>query len=145
MLNKVRELDLGINIIFASKKIKNILKNTRRIIKRQKLPILEQANVIYEMKCKKCNTPISYIGETKRKLMERFKEHCSNSNIESNKSEPMTHAQQTHQNNSQNHWDIKILDRAFSDTDRKIKEAIQIKKLKPTLNRKYGITYIDIY
>ncbi|KAL9952415.1 hypothetical protein ACROYT_G039665, partial [Oculina patagonica] len=85
--------------------------------------------VVYHITCNDCGE--HYIGETARTLEKRLGEHQKQA----------TSAIQEHQSqaNHQIDWDgVKILDKESIDVKRKIKEAIHIRRQRPTLNRDGG-------
>ena len=85
--------------------------------------------VVYDITCNDCGE--HYIGETARTLEKRLGEHQKQT----------TSAIQEHQSQA-NHeidWEgVKILDKESVDVKRKIKEAIHIRRQRPTLNRDGG-------
>ena len=82
------------------------------------------------IQCNRCN--VQYIGETKRRLKDRFNEHCRTIDNPNNKSKPTTAAE--HFLSSPNHTanDIILIpiEKIFSNRDsiRKAREAFLIKK-----------------
>ena len=89
-----------------------------------------QQNVVYRASCPNENCQETYIGETQRRISERVKDHQGrdhNSNIH-------THALgKSHETINMNN--IEILSTAHRHNyNRKITEALLIKKLKPSLN-----------
>ena len=96
-------------------------------------------NVVYELTCIKCKQ--TYIGETKRNLHTRIKEHqraIERGDI--NISAMAQHYQEVHPSSSTPFpaFYVKILQRSNDHADRLIKEAIYIRKLKPNINRDLG-------
>ncbi len=96
-------------------------------------------NIIYEATCTTCNE--IYIGETKRFLHLRAREHLSNirnNNIQA--SALALHYHVVHPNTSipDIPFTIKVLEKAHDTADRKIREAIWIRKKRPTINRDNG-------
>ena len=101
-------------------------------------PNNKKCGVIYELMCDQ-NPKHKYIGETKRTLAERFKEH-------KNKDKPTAvgeHCQDTGHSFSQEN--AKILTREPNWTARKVKEAIYIKSKGPPINRDQGYQLAPIY
>ena len=82
-------------------------------------------NLIYMIQCNRCN--LQYIGETKRRLKDRFNEHRRTIDNPNSKSKPTTAAQ--HFISSPNHTanDIQLIpiEKVFSNRDsiRKAREA----------------------
>jgi hypothetical protein len=88
-----------------------------------------KSGVIYQVKCKTCKS--LYIGETARTLKKRLEEHKKSATSAINE-----HCSQT---GHQIDWDeVKIVGTESNWTKRKIKEAIAIRKSKPSLNRDQG-------
>ena len=99
----------------------------------------QSKNVIYQLECKVCNE--KYIGETKRKLHTRIKEHLRATQLGDMKSAFAEHFSKQHQNikNIPDYpFNTTIIERADNHTDRLIKEAIWIKKINPKINRDVG-------
>ena len=90
----------------------------------------ETKNLIYMIQCNRCN--LQYIGETKRRLKDRFKEHRRTIDNPNNKSKPTTAAE--HFLSSPNHIanDMRLIpiEKTFSNRDsiRKGREAFLIQK-----------------
>ena len=62
----------GIKVVYnLPKKLNTIIKTGKDL-----LPKERNTNVVYQLKCNDCNA--SYIGQTKRHLYTRIKEHCNN-------------------------------------------------------------------
>ncbi|XP_064610883.1 uncharacterized protein LOC135475069 [Liolophura sinensis] len=98
--------------------------------------------VVYQLKCS-CNN--SYIGETGRPLQTRIKEHQSSVQKLDSKSAISDHI---HENPSHNiNWNtVRTLNMNQPHwKKRKLQEAIQIKRLKPSLNRDHGIYLPSAY
>ena len=96
-----------------------------------------QSFVVYNYNCPSCGA--SYVGQTTRHYVERVREHLKadkNSHI-------YKHINDKSNNNCKelnNESAFKIIDKANSEFTLKIKEAIHIKWLKPTLNKqKYHV------
>ena len=87
-------------------------------------------NVVYYGKCPNEGCKDDYVGKTKRRIVERIKDH----NSKDNSSHLLKHARE----NSYTHvWEkvLHILDNNYqSNFKRKISESLFIKQLKPTLN-----------
>ena len=90
--------------------------------------------MVYRIPCGQCDRV--YIGETKRRLEERLKEHCADT--ASNLSAIAEHKQETgHRPDIDN---ISVLCLEDKVVERKVREAIAIKKeTNPTLNRDGGV------
>ena len=90
----------------------------------------ETKNLIYMIQCNRCN--LQYIGETKRRLKDRFNEHRRTIDNPNNKSKPTTAAE--HFLSSPNHTANDMLliptEKIFSNRDsiRKAREAFLIQK-----------------
>ena len=89
-----------------------------------------QSFVVYSYKCTSCGA--SYVGQTTRHCAERIKEHLTK-----DKNSHIYKHINTNDNCKQasNETSFKIIDRASTEYTLKIKEAIHIKWLKPTLNK----------
>ena len=90
---------------------------------------------MYHYNCPSCAA--SYVGQTTRHCSERFKEHLTSDK----KSHIFKHLQ-SNDNCKQinNESSFKIIDKANTEFTLKIKEAIHIQWLKPTLNtQKYHV------
>ena len=102
-------------------------------------------NVIYQLACNLCTHNNSiYIGETSKTAYKRLVEHwlaICNKNV--NLSSIAEHFNLYHNSHILSKdkplLSLKIIDRANNYTERKIKEAVWINKLKPTLNKNTGL------
>lgn len=96
---------------------------------KDRTPTEKKTGVVYDITCNDCGE--HYIGETARTLEKRLGEHQKQT----------TSAIREHQSQA-NHeidWEgVKILDKESVDVKRKIKEAIHIRRQRPTLNRDGG-------
>ena len=103
---------------------------------KDKTPKEQQTGIIYHIPCKSC--PGTYVGETARTLATRVEEHkkISSSAI---------HEHVSNTGHTINWADTKILEKDSNTHRRKIKEALCIKRLKPTLNRDQGLDLPPIY
>ena len=96
--------------------------------------------IYFILSCQQCSA--TYIGQTGRQLGQRIKEHKSSapSRIPSAVKEHSTEAHHTLD------WDnVKILDREDREFPHQVKEAIQIRKHSPTLNRDQGLEIPSVY
>ena len=106
------------------------------VIPKDKASDEEKSGVVYRYPCKGCDKV--YIGQTKRSLGDRIKEHCAKTT--SNQSALAEHSKNTgHELDTGNVtvlcWEDKLI-------PRKVREAIFIKKeLKPTLNRDGAVNF----
>ena len=91
----------------------------------------KQCGLLYSVKFKECNK--EYVGETARSLGTRFKEHTDGKHPNSAITE---HTQDTGHRYSIE--DVKVLNREDKLLPRKVREAINIHKRKPALNRDRG-------
>ena len=100
----------------------------------------DQTGVVYRIPCGGCDKV--YVGETKRSVGERIKEHTAK--IANNLSAVAEHHQKTgHEPDLDN---VKVLCREDKLLPRKVREAIFIKKeTSPTLNRDGGRELSKIY
>jgi len=97
---------------------------------------LEKTGIVYQITCSTCKK--IYIGETSRQLKKRLEEHRKTTN-----SAIKEHIDKT--GHIIDWHSIKILDQDQNTSNRKIKEAIYIRKLKPSLNRDQGLDLPPIY
>ena len=104
-------------------------------------PFEEQAGVVYEISCKDCSA--KYIGQTGRHLRERLKEHKRaterGNDLESGVAE--------HVANTGHHidWSANVLDKDLNQRRRLVREAISIRKNKPSMNREQGFELSRAY
>ena len=112
-----------------------IKRNMSNIIKLGKdhLDSLHNTHAVYQIKCLTC-PDLTYVGETKRQLMDRIKEHKKCTKIESVVSNHMVST--GHQFDWEN---VRILDREKDFKKRLISEMVHIKIAKNTINRKEDI------
>jgi hypothetical protein len=113
---------------------------------------LETYGAVYQMECTNCLTTgknITYIGETGRKVETRVKEHLRKINPNTQKlnneniSQVQIHDFENHKK-MESKWSISILKRAEKCQERKVYEAMLIRKMKPTLNKDQGLCIITI-
>jgi len=105
-----------------------------RFIKRgkDKIEPTMQNDVVYKINCQDCNS--SYVGQTKRKLGTRLKEHM----VDINKKNGILSVISNHilENNHEMNWNgAQILDIEPSFTKRIVSEMIHIKKQSKGLNK----------
>ncbi len=112
--------NLKVNVVFKSFKVGSYFSLKFRT------PFALSANVVYKYHCS-CDTNMFYIGKTKRHLVQRAKEHQTSGAI-------FNHNSVCNFCHSVNLSKFKIIDRANSDLELKIKEALHIKMLSPCLN-----------
>ena len=94
----------------------------------------QRSGVIYQLQCEDCDA--NYIGETARPLGKRESEHRSRSDS----------AVFEHTNTSDHSFGpSSVLDTEDNSLKRKVKEAINIKQLQPSLNRDNGYSLAPIY
>ena len=103
------------------------------------IPMEKRSRCVYQIKCSDC--PKSYIGQTGRQLSQRIKEHQSTapSRNPSAVYEPFWHTSL--------HWldNIKILNWEDREYPRHVREAIQIRRHAPQLNRDQGLENPSLY
>ena len=95
-----------------------------------------QINVVYKASCNRCNS--FYVGSTTRKLHTRIAEHLSGS--KSNESSIRRHMERCGST-----FTTSILTRERNATMLRIKEAIYIKKLQPSINKREELNNADIF
>ena len=92
-----------------------------------------QAGVVYRVNCKNCDK--FYIGETRRTIEKRMKEHKNGANgVQEKVSGLSQHLRQT--NHEANFDEVKVLHKERDYKKRKFKEALEIKKYKSNLLNK---------
>lgn len=97
---------------------------------------MKKCGVIYHIKCENCEG--DYVGETARQLDTRLKEHMSRTS-----SAIFEHCDSKgHKIKPEN---TKILNTEDNFWKRKVKEAIEIKQRKPSLNRDEGLELPRVY
>ena len=107
---------------------------------KDRLPTDHSTHVVYSIKCNTCEE--EYVGETMRALHVRCKEHRDAIRLDHpEKSAVAEHVLDS--NNEEPHeikWsEVTILDHAKHTRERKIREAFQIEKKHPGMNRDRGI------
>ena len=103
---------------------------------KDKTHTLKKCGVVYHVQCDKC--PADYIGETARPLDTRLKEHQSRSN-----SAIYEHCDNTGHCITPD--TTKVLVSEDHQMKRKVREAIEIKRRQPTLNRDGGLELPPVY
>jgi hypothetical protein len=105
---------------------------------KDKLPKESQCGVVYHIPCPDCKK--EYIGETARTLDIRFKEHTARKYSNSPLKE---HMEATgHKCSMQN---VKVIEKEDNWFRRRVKEAIHIRRSRPTVNRDAGMELPHIY
>ena len=118
-----------VRIVYTSFKIKNYFSLKCRTPKQL------LSNVVYQFKCQH-DAEVSYIGETKRHLITRVKEHLAVNNS-SMKSEVKSHVLNCDSCMSgASIKSFKVLKKSRSNFENVIYEALNIRRLSPTLNKK---------
>jgi hypothetical protein len=100
---------------------------------------------VYVMECTRCPEGHAvYIGETGRPLQTRIKEHCYACRTQSEASALALHYKEEHPDPDfpetaclPLEYKISLLEKSLLYTRRKIREAVHIAQLDPSLNRKY--------
>ena len=120
---------INIKLSFSTCKVGSFLTS------KSKSPTNLQSFVVYYYKCTSCGA--NYVGQTTRHCFERIKEHLTSDK----KSHIYKHLNDNDNcKQTSNEKSFKIIDKANSEYVLKIKEAIHINWLKPTLNKqKYHI------
>jgi hypothetical protein len=104
-------------------------------IKTNKDPLLDsqKSNVVYRIPCLDCN--VTYVGQTKRQLNTRLKEHKQNINKNLNSLSVVSeHRLKTGYNFDWNN--TKILDTEINYNKRLISESLHIKRQRNSINKK---------
>ena len=89
-----------------------------------------QSYVVYHAKCTQCNSRQDYIGSSRQYLHERVKQHYT-------RPEEAIHLHNRATNHSGQNFSYKILAKCDTLKELLFTEAILIKKLQPTLNRRH--------
>ena len=105
---------------------------------KDKTPKENQSCVVYEITCDQ-NPSHKYIGETKRTLATRFKEHVKPDNASGKSEHLITTGHTVSLNNT------KVISKEDRWYPRKVKEAVYIKTHKPVLNRDQGLQLPEVY
>ena len=103
-------------------------------------PADKKSGVVYEIHCTNC--PDIYIGHTGRQLGERLKEHKSLAPSRKLSAVAEHFSTTGHIIDWEN---TKVLDREDREYLRQVREAIYIKKKKPSLNRDQGLELPSLY
>ena len=107
---------------------------------KDRLNISDQNGVVYQICCKDCE--YSYIGQTKRLLKTRIKEHKS----DINKSSGLPSVISVHRLEQEHEFDwenVRILDRERSYTKRLTSEMVNITKIPMTLNKQTDTEFLS--
>jgi len=119
-----------------------VLNSLGRFIKAHKdtNELLTNSNVVYKISCHDCNA--SYVGQTKRQVKTRIKEHKNNSKLLSSKPSVITEhiLEYSHSFN----WDnIKILDTESNYYKRAVSEMLHIKEQANGINAQKDTELLD--
>lgn len=129
----------GIRCSFTSQSTLEDLYNCK-----DKLPSICTTHAVYSIMCETCQG--EYVGETLRAVGVRRKEHQDavrqGDTLKSAIAEHVHGCLQQHVID----WEsMKVLDRATSQTERRIKEAVHIHKRRPEMNRDQGLDFSKIW
>ena len=105
---------------------------------KDRTPKGELSGLVYHIKCANCDH--HYVGETARNLETRFKEHTTRKSTNSTVKEHLEV-----EGHSCNIEDVIILEKEDNWYRRRVKEAIHIRRLQPTLNRDSGFELAAAY
>jgi len=100
----------------------------------------QKNNIVYKINCRNCEA--SYVGQTKRQLKTRVKEHCNNIKLDQSKHSVITE----HRLNFDHDFDwenIKILDTESNYNKRLISEMLHIKEQKKGINSQKDTEFLD--
>jgi len=119
-----------------------VLNNLGKFIKVHKDSnnLFNNNNVVYEISCSDCNA--SYVGQTKRQLKTRIKEHCNNYKLLSSNPSVITE----HMLNYSHSFDwnnVEILDTKANYYKRLVSEMLHIKKQSNDLNAHKDTELLD--
>ena len=105
---------------------------------KDKTPDLQKCGIVYQITCPQCQH--MYMGETGRTLSARMKDHTShNTQPTAVRDHCREHGHIISKNN------VEVLAREEGWFKRKVREAIKIKTLQPTINRNQGFDLPAIY
>jgi len=99
-----------------------------------------KSNIVYKINCKDCEA--SYVGQTKRQLKTRTKEHFNNIRLDESRHSVITQHILNY-NHSFNWQDIKILDTEPNYNKRLISEMLHIKEQANGINLKKDTEFLD--
>ena len=112
---------------YCNNKLNRFIKTGKDILEHQR-----QSNVVYRISCLDCDA--KYIGQTKRQLKTRIREHRQDINRKSGSPSVISHHKI--ENNHEFNWDhVEVLDRETSYEKRLISEMVHIKRHKSALNK----------
>ena len=117
----------GLRVVYSlPKKLNTIIKRGKDLLTKDRI-----TNVVYQIKCNDCNAP--YIGQTKRHLSTRVKEHCNNIKLH-----PSSHSViSKHRSEFAHDFDWKTYNILHSEKHvrkRELAEMFFIKKFDNTIN-----------
>jgi len=93
---------------------------------------MKQSNVVYRVSCNECDA--TYVGQTKRQLQTRMREHRSDINRRSSSPSVISEHRLTYNHDFK--WDkVEILDNERTYNKRIISEMIHIKKQTNSINK----------
>ena len=106
--------------------------------------------VVYGIICELCKAKAlqehhEYDGETGRPLDKRFKEHylsASNPTAKSYKDKPLAKHYSTYHPNTKPQLSLRVIEKATSTNNRKIREARIINKNNPSMNNRHELTQV---
>ena len=126
--NSIRHIssdEVKVNVILQQRKFSSLFNSKSRY------PTESLSNVIYELSCMDCNA--KYIGETKRRIKDRFIEHHMDRFGTQNGVLSQHSLQSGHKSGSFKDC-CRILNYESNFKKRRIKESLLIKQNKPSLN-----------
>lgn len=104
------------------------------------LPSEKQQNVVYAIKCRTCDE--EYIGETRRALAVRVREHKDATRLDQSSKSAVAEHVHNHDIPHSIDWEsVVVLDKARSkfNIERKMRESFHIHQRQPKMNRDQGI------
>ena len=108
------------------------------------IPIGSQTHCVYSVKCSTCSD--EYIGETKRAVDIRKKEHVKATRTgQTTKSAIAEHVYEKNEPHDIDWSSFKVIDRGRRTRERKLKEAFHIYKQQPKMNRDTGIERSSVW
>ena len=111
---------------------------------KDQLPVESVTHAVYTIRCKTCEE--EYVGETLRAVSVRCKEHRDA--IRLGHTEKSAGAEHVHFQKEIHEidWDnVQVIDHAKKKWERKVREALQIQKRKPQMNRDEGMEISDTW
>ena len=129
---------VGVNCVFYTPQTLGSLYHAK-----DSLPRNVTTHAVYSVKCKTCSG--EYVGETSRAIKVRTKEHQDAIRLGQGVRSAIAlhiHDQPSHEMD----WSsLRVIDRARFQNERRIREALHIRRRNPQLNRDSGMNYSEMW